>query len=308
MKLVVVGTLAFDSVETPYGQAENVLGGSASYLATSASFFAEPQIVGVIGQDFPQEHMDFFAERGIDCTGVQKTDGKTFRWTGSYHGNMNEAQTHDTQLNVLESFRPDLPEEYKDSPYIFLGNIDPTLQLHVIKQLTNPQLIACDTMNFWIEGARPALLETLKHIHVLSINDGEAKLLSGEDNLVAAARELQKMGPKHIIIKRGEYGAMLFSDGQIFGSPAIPLEVVKDPTGAGDTFAGGFIGYLAHVDEVSQQSLRQAVIMGNTMASFTVQDFSLEALKKVTLADIQSRFEDYVQLMNFESRINLPKD
>ena len=306
MKLLVVGTLAFDSVETPFGQAENVLGGSASYLATSASFFTQPQIVGIVGQDFPQEHLDFFVQRGIDCAGVQKTDGKTFRWTGSYHGNMNEAKTHDTQLNVLESFRPDLPENYKNTPYVFLGNIDPDLQMHVINQLTDAKLIACDTMNFWIEGNRPSLLKTFEKVDLLSINDAEAKLLSGEENLVAAARAIRQMGPKYVVIKRGEYGAILFTEESMFAAPAIPLEVVKDPTGAGDTFAGGMIGYLAHIDRIDQQSLRQALIMGNAMASFTVQDFSLNALKKVTLPNIQSRFDEYIDLMHFTPQIDLP--
>ncbi|MDP7039561.1 MAG: PfkB family carbohydrate kinase [Myxococcota bacterium] len=303
MKLLVVGTLAFDSVETPFGQAENVLGGSASYLATSASFFTQPQIVGVVGEDFPQEHLDFFVKKGIDCTGVQKTAGKTFRWAGSYHGNMNEAKTHETQLNVLESFRPDLPEHYKNTPYVFLGNIDPDLQMHVISQLTDTKLVACDTMNFWIEGRRSSLMKTLEKVDLLSINDGEAKLLSGEENIVTAAQAIRQMGPKYVVIKRGEYGAILFTEESMFAAPAIPLEVVKDPTGAGDTFAGGMLGYLAHMDRVDDRTLRQAIIVGSTMASFTVQDFSLNKLQTLQESDIQKCFEEFVQLTQFERNL-----
>ena len=304
MKLLVVGTLAFDSVETPFGQAENVLGGSASYLATSASFFAQPQIVGVVGEDFPQEHLDFFVERGIDCTGVQKTAGKTFRWSGSYHGNMNEAKTHETQLNVLESFRPDLPEHYKNTPYVFLGNIDPDLQMHVISQLTETKLIACDTMNFWIEGRRSSLMKTLEKVDLLSINDGEAKLLSGEENIVTAAQAIRKMGPETVVIKRGEYGAVLFTQDGIFAAPAMPLKSVKDPTGAGDTFAGGMLGYLAHMNRVDDRTLRQAIIIGSAMASFTVQDFSLNNLKPLQKPDIHKRFAEFVELTRFDHNLH----
>jgi sugar/nucleoside kinase (ribokinase family) len=292
MSLLVVGTLAFDSVETPFGRRDDVLGGSAAFLATSASYFAPVRMAGVIGEDFPEAHIEFFRSRNIDLSGVQKMPGRTFRWKGHYSHDLNVAQTLETQLNVLEAFEPKLPEAYQDAEYVVLGNIDPELQLRVLDQVRKPKLVACDTMNFWIERHNAKLRKTLARVDLLSVNDAEARQLSGEYNLVKAARAIRAMGPRIIVVKRGEYGALLFCDDGTFAAPAMPLEAVCDPTGAGDTFAGGLMGFIAQRGRVDGHTLRQAVLMGSAMASFVVEDFSLDRLRRVSLDDIKGRVKE----------------
>jgi sugar/nucleoside kinase (ribokinase family) len=301
MSLLVVGTLAFDSVKTPFGERDDVLGGSASFLSTAASYFTEVRMVGVIGEDFPKDHLSYFKKRGIDTAGVTTLPGRTFRWRGRYDHNLNVAHTLETQLNVLSDFRPELPPSFRDSRYVVLGNIDPDLQMRVLDQVKSPKLIACDTMNFWIDKKRPELERALKRVDLLSINDGEARQLSGEYNLVKAAQVIRAMGPKIIVVKRGEHGALLFLNGSIFAAPAFLLESVLDPTGAGDSFAGGMMGVLSKLDAQDPATLRQAVVMGGVLASFAVEDFSLERIKNLSQDEIASRFAEYKKLTHFES-------
>ena len=302
MSLVVVGTVAFDSVETPFGKRDDVLGGSASYLATAASYFGPVCMAGVIGADFPQQHLDFFASRHIDVSGVQRLPGKTFRWRGQYQQDLNVAETLETQLNVLEQFKPDLPAQYRRAKFVFLGNFDPELQLRVLEQVDNPQLVACDTMNFWISKHNAKLRKTLQRVHVLSINDAEARQLSGEFNLVKAAAAIRAMGPHTIVVKRGEYGALLFTPEGVFAAPAYPLEVVQDPTGAGDSFAGGMMGYLARRGRSDALTIRQAVVVGSVLASFAVEDFSLDRLRTLSAKEIQQRVGQFHTLTDFDHR------
>ncbi len=301
MSLLVVGTLAFDSVETPFGKREDVLGGSASFLATAASRFCRVRMVGVVGKDFPRTHMDFFQGLGVDTAGVETLEGKTFRWRGRYDHNLNVAHTLETQLNVLTEFRPKLPPPFRDSPFVVLGNIDPTLQASVLDQITRPQLVALDTMNFWITNTPNELKNTLKRVDLLSINDGEARQLSGEYHLVKAARAIRAMGPKILVVKRGEHGALLFTEQGIFAAPAMPLEQVLDPTGAGDSFAGGLMGLITKLGRADTSVLRQAVVMGSVMASFAVEDFSLDRLKRLKSDEIRLRFAEYKNLTHFEA-------
>ena len=300
MSLLVVGSVAFDSVETPFGKAEEVLGGSATYFSTAASFFTDVKLVAVVGDDFPEEHVTFLKSREIDVKGLQKASGKTFRWKGRYDFDLNQAHTLDTQLNVFASFKPQIPEEYKDAEYVFLANIDPVLQLEVLKQVRKPKLVACDTMNFWIEGKLHELKETLKHVDILTINEGEARELAKEASLVKAAKTILSFGPKTLIIKRGEYGSLMISDAGIFAAPAYPLESVFDPTGAGDTFAGGFMGYLANTGNLGDGNIRQAIIFGSAMASFNVEEFSLNRLKTLTYSEIEQRYKSFKRLTHFE--------
>jgi sugar/nucleoside kinase (ribokinase family) len=296
LSILVVGSIAFDSVETPFGKAEEVLGGSASYFSIAASFFTDIRLVAVVGEDFPREHLSFFRERGVDLQGLQRLPGQTFRWSGRYGQDINERETISTCLNVFQDFRPEIPEEYRSSEYIFLANIDPELQLEVLKQVKSPKLTAGDTMNFWIEGKLNNVKEILKAIDILTINEEEAKQLSGEFNLLRAARIISSLGPKRVIIKRGEHGALMFSEGSIFSIPAYPLEMVCDPTGAGDSFAGGFLGYLARTQKKNDKSLRQAVIFGSVMASFCVEDFSLNRLRSLSYPEIEERFREFKKL------------
>ncbi len=300
MEILVVGSVAFDAVETPFGQRQEVLGGSATYFSTSASFFTAVRLVAVVGEDFPEEHRDFLASRKIDLTGLQVAPGKTFRWKGRYGYDLNEAQTLETHLNVFEGFQPNLPENFRDAEVLFLANIDPELQLEVVRQVRRPRLIACDTMNFWIAGKREALVRTLGHVDILVINEGETRQLANEPNLVKAARAILTLGPKTLVIKRGEYGVLVFSEHSIFSIPAYPLEDVFDPTGAGDTFAGGFIGYLAATGNFSDASIRKATVFGSVMASFTVEDFSLDRLRRVSWQEIEARFRKFQALTAFE--------
>jgi len=300
MSLLVVGSVALDSVETPFGLKEDVLGGSATYFSTSASFFAPTQVVAVVGEDFPQAHLEFLKARGVDLEGVTREKGRTFRWKGRYGFQLNEAETLDTQLNVFQTFSPRLPEKYRDAKYVFLGNIHPELQSQVVDQVKAPKLVAADTMNFWINGSRPALLKTLKRVNLLFVNDAEARQLTGEHNIVRAARAILGLGPQRVVVKRGEYGALLFDQEHIFACPAMPLADVFDPTGAGDTFAGGFMGTLATASHVDIETLRRAMVMGSVMASFTVEKFSLERLREVSHAEIRTRFSEFKRLTHFD--------
>lgn len=301
MSLLVVGSMAFDSVETPFGKREDVLGGSACFLSTAASYFCPVRMVGVVGSDFADEHLTFFRSRGVDTDGVASVDGKTFRWRGRYNDNLNVAHTLDTQLNVFADFRPKLPELYRESPFVVLGNIDPTLQRSVLEQTQAPTLVACDTMNFWIDGSNEELKKTLAGVGLLSINDGEARQLSGKYNLVEAARIIRDMGPRVLVIKRGEHGALLFFEDEIFAAPGFPLEVITDPTGAGDSFAGGMVGYLSRVGNINRDSLRQAVVMGSVLASFAVEDFSLDRFRRLGHDEIMTRFQSFKSLTDFDA-------
>lgn len=300
MSLVVVGSVAFDSVKTPFGEAEEVLGGSGTYFSTAASYFTDVSLVAVVGTDFPEKHLTFLKSRNIDIEGIEKAEGKTFRWKGEYGFELNEARTLDTQLNVFQSFKPKLPESYKDKKVVFLANIDPDLQREVLAQVKKPTLVACDTMNFWISGKRDALLKTLKLVDILLINDGEARALSGEPNLVKAASIIQAMGPQTLIIKRGEYGVLMFKNKKIFAAPAYPLEAVFDPTGAGDCFAGGFMGYLTSTMNFDEATMRKAIIFGSVMASYNVEAFSLDRIKILDYSEIESRFKAFRSLTHFE--------
>lgn len=300
MSLVVVGSVAFDSVKTPFGEVDEVLGGSATYFSTAASYFTDVSIVAVVGTDFPDKHLTFLKSRKINIEGIERSEGKTFRWKGEYGYELNEARTLDTQLNVFQSFKPKLPESYKDKKVVFLANIDPDLQRDVLSQVKNPALVACDTMNFWIGGKKESLLKTLKLVDILLINDGEARELSGEPNLVKAANVILSFGPKTLIIKRGEYGALMFKDNKVFAAPAYPLEAVFDPTGAGDCFAGGFMGYLTNTMNFEEANIRKAIIFGSVMASYNVEAFSLEKIKSLDYSEIESRYQAFKRLTHFE--------
>jgi len=300
MDLLVVGSVALDSVKTPFGEKERILGGSATHFSVSASLFSPVRLVGVVGKDFPEEHLEFLRGRGIDLEGLEVADGETFRWVGEYTENLNEAITLETHLNVFADFQPKLPERYRSSEFVFLANIDPELQLDVLRQVEKPRYVACDTMNFWIEGKPEALWRTLEHVDTLVINDGEARLLAGEENLIKAARSILRQGPKSLIVKRGEYGALLFDKEGEFWAPALPLEDLSDPTGAGDSFAGGFMGYLASRGEISHENFRRAIIYGSTMASFNVQAFSLDRLRTLTPEEIEDRARHFKALSDFD--------
>lgn len=301
MSVLVVGTVAFDSIETPSGSAERILGGSASYFALGASFFAPVRIVGVIGRDFPQDYIDIFNHRNIDIEGLERAQGETFHWRGRYHEDINLRDTIELHLNVLAGFDPKLPERYRDAEYVFLGNIDPLMQMKVLDQLRHMKLVVCDTMDHWIRESRENLMKVLRRIEILVINDSEARLLSGYDNIVKAARAVLKMGPKMVLIKRGEYGVLQFSDSSMFATPAYPLEEVFDPTGAGDSFAGGLMGHLARSGDQSQGGLRRAIVYGSVVASFTVEDFGVKRLTDASLTDIEERYRRFVELTDFHS-------
>ncbi|MGH7370801.1 MAG: PfkB family carbohydrate kinase [Candidatus Methylomirabilales bacterium] len=300
MEILVVGSVALDTVTTPFGDAREVLGGSATYFASSASFFAPVSVVAVVGEDFPMEALEFLRRREVDLTGLERRPGRTFRWRGEYGFALNEAKTLETQLNVFAEFHPRLPEPYREREVVFLANIDPDLQREVLTQVLSPRLVAADTMNFWIQGKPEALRQTLKQVQILIINDAEARMLAQEPNLVRAAKTILGWGPRSLIIKRGEYGALSFSDGGWFAAPALPLENVYDPTGAGDAFAGGFLGFLASTRNFDEANLRRAVIMGSVMASFAVEAFSLQRLQHLTYPEIESRYRQFKQLAHFE--------
>lgn len=299
--LVVVGSVALDSVKTPFGQVAEALGGSATYFAYAASFFTQVRVVAAVGEDFPPAHLALLEAREVDTGALQVLAGKkTFRWTGEYGFDLNEARTLDTQLNAFAEFKPVLSPSLAKAPFLFLANIDPELQLDVLRQMNRPQLAALDTMNFWIQGKREALLKVLAEVDVLLVNDAEARMLAREPNLIKAARSIIELGPRVVVIKRGEYGSLMVSDGSFFFVPAYPLESVFDPTGAGDTFAGGFMGYLAQRGSMDPASVRRAMVHGAVMASFTVEDFSLERLKRLEPREIEQRFETFQQMVRFE--------
>jgi sugar/nucleoside kinase (ribokinase family) len=300
MTLLVVGSVAFDTVETHAGRREEILGGSATFFATAASFFHPVSLVAVVGDDFPEEHVTELQSRGIDTRGLQRTTGKTFRWEGRYD-DLNEATTLKTELNVFADFTPQLPDDYRDAHYVFLANIDPVLQLDVLKQIKAPKVVALDTMNFWIEdvipGKRAALLEVIRRIDLLFVNDKEAELLSGKGNIVEAAEAIQAMGPKTVVIKRGEFGALVFQPGgKMFAVPAFPLKDVIDPTGAGDSFAGGFMGYLAESGKRDSDTIRRAAVAGSVTASFVVQDFSLDRMRTLDNGQVSGRYTAFRDL------------
>ncbi|MBL7788964.1 MAG: sugar kinase [Chitinophagales bacterium] len=306
MSILVVGTMAYDAIKTPFGQTDKIIGGAATYIAYSASYFHQPiNLVSIVGGDFDFQEMENLKSRGADVSGVEvKKEGKSFFWSGVYHMDMNSRDTLVTDLNVLLEFNPILPESYKSSEYVLLGNIDPVLQMKVIDQMpSKPKLVVLDTMNFWMDVALENLMKVIAKVDVLTINDSEARQLSGEYSLVKAAKKILTFGPKYLIIKKGENGALLFHDNNIFFAPALPLEEVFDPTGAGDTFAGGFIGYIAKTGDISFDNMKRAIIYGSAMASFCVEKFGTERLKELDIDEIHDRVEEFVSLSQFDVSI-----
>lgn len=301
MSLLIVGTIALDSIKTPFGAKQEILGGSAVHAAMAASFFTAPTLVGPIGNDFPAEHLAFLKSRNINLSAVQQLPGPTFRWGGYYEYDMNQAHTLDTQLNVLTQFDPVIPEAYRSEPYLFLANLDPELQLKVISQMKKPKLIAADTMNFWIESKRELLHELIKKVDYMLLNEAEIRQFMETPNLPLAARRLLKLGCKGVIVKKGEHGALLFTEAGHFSAASYPQEELRDPTGAGDSFAGGFMGYLARSDDLTEANLRRAIIAGSVMASFNVEDFSLDRLRRLKKHEIVERFEEFRQFSAFEA-------
>lgn len=300
MKILVVGSVAYDSVETPEGRRQSQLGGSATYFSVSASHFTDVGMVGVVGKDFRDEDLKMLKSHGIDISGLEVADGRTFRWAGDYMQDINTAVTHETQLNVFESFEPKLNESHASAPYLFLANIDPRLQLSVLESMSQrPKVVACDTMNLWIDIARPALAELVGKVDALMINEGEARQFTEDSHLPTAASSLLKEGPSTVVIKRGEYGVALFNEAFNFAAPAYPLASVVDPTGAGDSFAGGFMGYIAATGDTSEEGLRRAAVVGSTMASFAVEAFGLDRIRNLTHDEISERYQAFVNLTRF---------
>jgi sugar/nucleoside kinase (ribokinase family) len=301
MSLLTVGTVAFDSIETPFGKVDKVIGGACTYISWAASYFTNDiRLTSIVGNDFPTDEIKQLEARGVSMEGLKVVaDGKTFFWSGKYHDNMNQRDTLATDLNVLDDFDPELPDSYKDSEYVMLGNLTPDIQIRVVEQLNNPKVVALDTMNFWMDIAMDRLKVAISKVNILTINDEEARQLSGEYSLVNAAKKINTMGPEYLIIKKGEHGALLFHEGKMFFAPALPLAVVKDPTGAGDTFAGGFMGYLAKTGELNYETLKTGIIYGSAMASFCVEEFSLERMKNLTQDDISNRVAQFVNMSQF---------
>jgi sugar/nucleoside kinase (ribokinase family) len=297
--VLIVGSVAYDSVRTPFGETSEVLGGAASYASVSASFFSPVRLVGVVGEDFAEEHVAQLAQRNVDLAGLQRAPGKTFRWSGYYEYDLNQAHTTATELNVFQDFRPELPDSYRDTPYVFLANIEPGLQLSVLDQMRRPKLVVCDTMNFWIENAEERLLEVLARCDIALMNDAEVRELTGESNLIAAGRGVLNRGPGVVVIKKGEHGALMMSRDSYFAAPGYPLEEIRDPTGAGDTFAGGLVGYLARCGGTDEETLRRAIIAGSVMASFTVEDFSLDRLFALSPEEMAERYHEIVAMTRF---------
>ncbi|HET6245387.1 MAG: sugar kinase [Bacteroidetes bacterium] len=303
MSLLIIGTVAFDAIETPFDKTEKILGGAATYASLSASYFTKKiNLISVVGDDFPQEHIETLKSRNINLDGLQiKAGEKTFFWKGKYHIDMNTRDTLDTQLNVLAGFNPIVPEKYQDCDFLMLGNLMPVVQMNVIKQLKKrPKLIVMDTMNFWMDSSWDELMETIKMVDVLAINDEEARQMSKEYSLVKAAQKIMALGPKYLIIKKGEHGALLFHKEQVFFAPALPLEEVFDPTGAGDTFAGGFIGYLAETKDISFENMKRAIIFGSAMASFCVEKFGTQRIVNLSPAEVDERIQDFIDLVQFD--------
>ncbi len=300
MSLLVVGSMAFDSVKTPFGERENAIGGSATYFSVSASYFTQVRLVAIVGSDFPQSELDFLAERSVDLSGLERTEGLTFRWKGEYGFDLNTAHTLDTQLNVFQDFRPKVPASFSESEYVFLANIDPALQASVVEQVKSPKLVACDTMNFWIEGKRDELITTFGMVDMVVINEGEVRELAGDSNILKASRKILEMGPATLVVKQGKYGALLIQKDSVFSAPGLPLEDIYDPTGAGDTFAGGIMGYLSSVGDLGSAALRRAVIFGSVMASFNVESFSYDRLRTLTQGEIEARYRRFSDLAHFD--------
>ncbi|HMC95611.1 MAG TPA: PfkB family carbohydrate kinase [Polyangia bacterium] len=298
--LLVVGSVGLDTVETRAGKRVDVLGGAASYFSVAASFLAPVRLTAVVGTDFPEAHTDLLEAHAVDLAGLERVPGRTFRWSGVYAADFSTRTTLDTQLNVFQDFRPKLPAAWKDSEYVFLANIDPVLQLGVLEQTHQPRFVACDTMNFWIDGKRPELLRLLERVDMLLLNDEEARQLSGHASLPAAARAIRALGPRAVVIKRGDAGALLFHEAGVFAAPAFPIENVVDPTGAGDSFAGGFMGWMARERDTSPATIRTAMILGSVLASFCVEDFSLDRFRRLDLAQIRERFGAFADLVHFE--------
>jgi sugar/nucleoside kinase (ribokinase family) len=303
MSVLVVGSVALDSVETPFGKADDVLGGSANFFSASASLLTKVSVVGVIGSDYPVDKLEPLKKRGVDYSGLEKAEGQSFRWRGRYRHDLNSAETLETHLGVFSHFSPKIPDKLRDSPFVFLANIDPRLQLDVLEQVKKPKLVACDTMNFWIQSRRPDLLKLLGRVDLVTLNDAEARQLTEKFNLVQAAQWIMARGPRHVIIKKGEHGAFMFTQNSIFFAPAFPLESVFDPTGAGDSFAGGFIGYLSATGDLSEANMRRAVIYGSVMGSFAVEKFSIDRLLTLTRAEIDQRVRDMRRLVTFEEEL-----
>jgi sugar/nucleoside kinase (ribokinase family) len=305
--LLVVGSVALDSVEAPAGRHDDILGGSASFFTVAASYFVKPRLVAVVGQDFPDEHVAFLAGRGVDLAGLERVPGRTFRWAGRYSRDLNSRTTLDTQLNVFAEFQPKLPPSYRDAEYVFLANIQPSLQLDVLEQVARPKLVAMDTMNLWIETRLSSLREVLARVDVLFINDEEARQLAGPDarTLPRAAAAIRAMGPKTVIVKRGDSGALMFHESSVFAAPAYPLDEVIDPTGAGDSFAGGFMGWLAQADDLGPSAVRRAMIYGSVMASFSVEAFSLDRLRKLDPGEVERRYRAFLDLTHIDG-VRLP--
>lgn len=301
MSVLVVGTIALDSIKTPFGEKKEILGGSAVYAAVAASFFSETTLIGPVGNDFPSQYVDFLQSRKINLSALQKLDGPTFRWGGFYEYDMNQAHTVETRLNVLSRFDPKVPEVFRSAPYVFLANVDPELQLRVIGQINRPKLLVADTMNFWIESKREVLHEVIKRVDFMVMNDGEIRQFMETPNIPLAARRLIELGCKGVIVKKGEHGALLFTDSTHFSAPSYPQEMLRDPTGAGDSFGGAFIGYLAKTDDLSEGNIRKAVIIGSVMASFNIEDFSLDRLKRLKHKEIVERFEEVRRFSEFEA-------
>ena len=299
MSILVVGSVALDSIRTPFGEVDEILGGSATYFSVAASFFNDVRLVAVVGEDFPAQHVDFLASRKVDLRGLKRVPGKTFRWKGHYDYDLNEAHTLETQLNVFQDFDPDIPEEYRDSEFVFLANIDPGLQLHVLEQVRSPRLVICDTMNLWIETRLPQLLETISRVDYLLLNDSEARQLAEEPNLIGAGRKLLGMGPQRVIIKKGEHGVIMLGKDVFFSLPAYPLETVFDPTGAGDTFGGGLLGSLSRYPEMSEDDIRRSIVYGSVIASFNVESFSCDRLRDLTTGEIEERYREFTAITCF---------
>jgi sugar/nucleoside kinase (ribokinase family) len=303
MSLLVVGSVALDSIETPFGKVRDAVGGSATFFSAAASLFTPIQLVGVVGDDYPMDELAFLRERGVDMAGLAQAQGESFRWSGVYSFDLNSRETLETRLGVFAEFKPVIPPSFRTAEWLFLGNIDPELQLEVLQQVERPKLVACDTMNFWIEGKNAALLELLSHVDLLMVNDGEARQLSGEHNLLKAARWIQSRGPSMVVVKKGEHGAILFTRDFIFFAPGFPLDEIFDPTGAGDAFAGGFVGYLARAGVLDEVHLRRAMIYGSAMGSFAVERFGLDRMKDVTHAEIQERVRLFREFTRFEDAV-----
>ena len=303
MSILVVGSVALDSVETPFGSADRVIGGSGVFFSAAASLLGPVRLVGVVGADYPMEQLDFLTERGVDLAGVERAEGESFFWAGRYSYDLNLRDTLETRLGVFGDFAPQIPDEYRDSRYVFLGNIDPVLQLDVLDQMREPAAVICDTMNYWIEGSREALVELLKRVDILMVNDAEARQLAGDHNLLGAARWIQERGPRLVVVKKGEHGAILFGPDWMFFVPGFLLEVIFDPTGAGDSFAGGFVGYMASVDSQEPDDLRRAMVYGSVMGSFAVESFSVDRFRSLDEKEILHRIMEFKEMTAFEHQL-----